>query len=255
MRLTFPVQFVIGSQVIHAHFILESLAYMVGFQLMLFLRRRKGDSIRSLDRAMISSAAVFGAAIGSIVLGRLETHLWTWQGGKTIVGGLVGGLLCVEFAKKALRISVSTGDVFALPIAVGTFIGRLGCFLEGLADHTYGLATSLPWGIDFGDGIRRHPTQLYEVAIMLAVFALLWRWRLRDKPVGWLFGVYLLFAGVERFLIEFLRAKDDRLLGPLTVAQVASMVLIVIAASLIAKYSHSPSPDPGPYLSQARARD
>ena len=71
--------------------------------------------------------------------------------------------------------------------------------------------------------------------------------------MGWLFGVYLLFAGVERFLIEFLRAKDDRLLGPLTVAQVVSMVLIVIAASLIAKYSHSPSPDPGPYLSQTRA--
>ena len=217
MRLTFPVQFVIGSQVIHAHFILESLAYMVGFQIMLFLRRRKGDSIRSLDRAMISSAAVFGAAIGSIVLGRLETHLWTWQGGKTIVGGLVGGLLCVEFAKKALRISVSTGDVFALPIAVGTFIGRLGCFLEGLADHTYGLATSLPWGIDFGDGIRRHPTQLYEMIWVALLGA--WLVRAQNGPhrPGDLFKGYMVGYLSWRLIIDFF--KPGIIVGGLTAIQ------------------------------------
>ena len=108
----------------------------------------------------------------------------------------------------------------------------------------------MPPGTDPETVLAVHPTQLYEIIIMLAVFAVFWRWRLKDKPVGWLFGVYLLFAGIERFLIEILRAKDDRFLGPLTVAQVVSMVLIVIAATLIAKYNHSPSPDPGPYLSR-----
>jgi phosphatidylglycerol:prolipoprotein diacylglycerol transferase len=82
------------------------------------------------------------------------------------------------------------------------------------------------------------------------VFALLWRLRLKAKPVGWVFGVYLVLAGVERFLIEFLRAKDDRLFGPLTVAQVASLLLVVAGAVFLTRLRQGEDLPPGPYLSR-----
>ena len=88
-----------------------------------------------------------------------------------MVGGLLGGLIGTEVAKKALRVPGSTGDHYVLPVLFGLAIGRVGCFLVGLNDGTFGLPTHLPLGIDFGDGIPRHPTQLYEI-----VFAGLLAW-------------------------------------------------------------------------------
>jgi len=96
---------------------------------------------------------------------RYETAVWI--GGKTIVGGLLGAWLAVELAKKKLKISYSTGDLYVFPLIVGMCLGRVGCFLTGLDDHTHGLPTSLPWGVDFGDGIHRHPTQLYEIVFLM----------------------------------------------------------------------------------------
>lgn len=69
----------------------------------------------------------------------------------------------------------STGDLYAIPLALGIAIGRVGCFLTGLPDNTYGTATALPWGINFGDGIPRHPTQLYEVLFLLLLIPFLYR--------------------------------------------------------------------------------
>jgi len=100
--------------------------------------------------------------------------------GKSIVGGLLGGLIGVELAKKLTGVTTSTGDAFVLPLAVGMCVGRIGCFLSGLADHTYGNPTSLPWGVDFGDGIPRHPTQLYEI-VFLAL--LLWLLETRGRAL------------------------------------------------------------------------
>jgi phosphatidylglycerol:prolipoprotein diacylglycerol transferase len=93
-----------------------------------------------------------------------------------------------------------------------------------------------------------HPTQLYETAIMLGVFMLLWRLRDNGRPIGWLFGLYLALAGLERFLVEILRAKDDRFLGPFTIAQLTSVILIGIGAVLLSKWSAGTSPAPGIYL-------
>jgi prolipoprotein diacylglyceryltransferase len=100
--------------------------------------------------------------------------------GKTIVGGLLGGLIAVEWTKRRIGVIRSTGDDMALPLAAGMCIGRVGCFLTGLGDHTYGTPTSLPIGVDFGDGIPRHPTQLYEIAFLLALGALLLVLRVRS---------------------------------------------------------------------------
>jgi len=97
------------------------------------------------------------------------------MGGKTIVGALVFGLISVELMKRYIGLRQSTGDLYAIPLAVGIAIGRIGCFLTGLADNTYGTPTTLPWAIDFGDGIPRHPTQLYEIIFLIALIPILCR--------------------------------------------------------------------------------
>ena len=79
--------------------------------------------------------------------------------GKTIVAGLAGAYLAVEWAKRVLGVRVKTGDTFALPLALALAVGRWGCFFNGCC---YGVETGLPWGVNFGDGVRRHPTQIYE---------------------------------------------------------------------------------------------
>ncbi len=130
------------------------------------------------------AAAVAGAAFGSKLLFWLEDPVLTWQnlhnpaylmGGKTIVGALVFGLISVELIKRYIGLRQSTGDLYAIPLALGIAIGRIGCFLTGLADNTYGAPTTLPWAVNFGDGIPRHPTQLYEIIFLLALAPILYR--------------------------------------------------------------------------------
>ena len=77
--------------------------------------------------------------------------------------------------KRYIGLRTSTGDLYAIPLALGIAIGRIGCFLTGLSDNTYGTATNLPWAINFGDGIPRHPTQLYEIAFLLALVPAVFR--------------------------------------------------------------------------------
>jgi phosphatidylglycerol---prolipoprotein diacylglyceryl transferase len=96
-------------------------------------------------------------------------------GGKTIVGALAFGLIAVELMKRFIGLRTSTGDLYAIPLALGIAIGRIGCFLTGLSDNTYGTPTTLPWAINFGDGVPRHPTQLYEIAFLLVLIPVLYR--------------------------------------------------------------------------------
>ncbi|HEX3685739.1 MAG TPA: prolipoprotein diacylglyceryl transferase family protein [Bryobacteraceae bacterium] len=148
------------------HLVLESLGYFVAFRLYLRERRRSSDFLGSETRWTIIAAAMIGAAAGSKLLYWLEdpmrtVHQWNdlayLMAGKTIVGALLGGTIAVEVTKARLGIRERTGDLFAIPLTVGIAIGRVGCFLAGTQDGTYGVATSLPWAVDFGDGVRRHP--------------------------------------------------------------------------------------------------
>jgi len=93
-------------------------------------------------------------------------------GGKTIVGGLLGGWLGVEIVKRVSGIKRRTGDLFVLPLCVGIAVGRFGCLVAGLADDTYGKPTTLPWAVNLGDGIGRHPVQVYEI-LFLALLAVI----------------------------------------------------------------------------------
>ena len=169
---------------IHPHFLFETLAYLLALCVYLLLRRRFGDRIATPLRWAVVAAAVGGAALGSKVLFWLEDPRLTLQnlhdpayllGGKTIVGALVFGLIAVELMKRYIGLAQSTGDLYAIPLALGIAIGRVGCFLTGLTDNTYGVVTGLPWGVDFGDGVRRHPTQIYEIVLLAAMIPVLYR--------------------------------------------------------------------------------
>jgi prolipoprotein diacylglyceryltransferase len=167
------------------HPVMETLAYAVGFAVYRTLRARQGDIVAEPQRWTVLAAAAVGALVGSRVLGLAEqwptvTEAWRTgrmlelllsPGGKTIVGGLLGGWLGVEIAKKLSGITRRTGDLFALPLCVGIAVGRIGCLLAGLADDTYGKPTDLPWAVNLGDGIGRHPVQVYEI-LFLALLGL-----------------------------------------------------------------------------------
>jgi phosphatidylglycerol:prolipoprotein diacylglycerol transferase len=78
----------------------------------------------------------------------------------------------------------------------------------------------------------------------------LWRWRLGNRPLGWLFGAYLMFGGTERFLVEFLRAKDDRVLGLFTIAQATSVLLVITGLVVVTRLARAADPAPGAYLTK-----
>lgn len=241
LAMTFPVIFHLGSWNVPAHEVFETLGYLVGFQLFLLLRRRfGGEAIPTEAMLWTIVGAIFGALIGSRLLAWMESpdvylsalsDPRTLFEGKTIVGGLLGGWAGVEIAKRLLGVRSRGGDLYVIPICIGTAIGRVGCFLTGLPDHTYGLHTTLPWGVDFGDG-PRHPTQLYESAFMLLLavaLALFWRWR-RDHHravPGELFRLFMLAYLSFRFLIEFIKPRYHPYLG-LSMIQLACLAAILL---------------------------
>jgi prolipoprotein diacylglyceryltransferase len=179
--VTFPVWIHLGPLTLHPHLVFETLGYATGYLVYRVLRARSHDPIPETTRWIVLTAAAVGAAIGSRVVFWLDDPALTWAhrgefaywlGGKSIVGGLLGGWLLVEWAKRRVGETRATGDLYVVPLLIGLAIGRVGCFLTGLGDHTYGNPTTLPWGVDFGDGIPRHPTQLYESVFALGLAAL-----------------------------------------------------------------------------------
>ena len=182
------------------------------------------------------AAVLFGAGLGAVVFG--TANLWlSGQPGfaRSIEGAIAGGILAVELYKHARGIRLRTGARFALPLAVGVAVGRIGCYLSGLDDFTYGTPTALPWGHDFGDGIPRHPVQLYESAAM-AAFALIYLVQVRRRNAFVIDnGFYLAvgFYGAQRFLWEFLKPYAP-LLGPLTLFHLLSIAIVAYAAFMVA---------------------
>src|SRR3954452_14484301 len=162
---------------------------------------------QSFERSYLA-ALVFGAGIGAYLFGTL--NLWlSGQGGiaRSVEGALAGGIVAIELYKWQNGMSLRTGARFALPLALGIAIARLGCFLAGLDDFTYGTPTTLPWGHDFGDGVPRHPVQLYESAAMgaLAVFYVVAAIRLNRFVIENGFYLALGFYGLQRFIWEFFK--------------------------------------------------
>ena len=211
--MTFPVVLHAGPFAITAHSIFESLGYTAGLGLFAWLRSRRNDPVAA-DRLWIVTAAIAGAAAGSKILYWLEDPARTFQhwsdpiylmGGKTIVGALIGGWIAVEWIKRRLGIATRTGDLFALPLAAGTAVGRVGCFLSGLGDGTHGLATALPWGVDFGDGVPRHPVQIYEILWLALLATWIRRTSLGPHEEGGLFKSFMIGYLAFRLVVDFLK--------------------------------------------------
>lgn len=170
-----------------------------------------------------------GAVIGAWLFGSgntLRSAIVTPS--HSIAGALAGGIVAVEIWKWCKGIRRSTGGGFVLPICVGIVIGRFGCLFAGLPDFTYGTPTALPWAVDLGDGIGRHPVELYESASM-ALFAIVYV-RARLRGARWAsahaFHAMIIVYAAQRFAWEFLKPYPT-VIGPLNIFHLLMMGLIV----------------------------
>lgn len=232
------------------HTVVEACAYFVGVRLFVWQRRRLAlPALADRDQSLlIGVAAIVGAALGAKFGYWIEdprnafADFPDWRHlleGKTIVGALLGGLIGVELAKWRLGERASTGDAFVLPLIVGIAIGRIGCFLAGLPDHTYGNPTHLPWGVDFGDGVPRHPTQLYEIAFLVALAALI---RSRAWPRnGDAFRVFIAAYLAFRLAVDAIKPLPFAYFGVLSGIQLLCIAGLVYHARDIARIVGKPA--------------
>jgi len=201
----------------HAHAVyLAIMVAAVGASLLLFFRQARGMGLSRRELLAVALGAFCGGMIGA----KLPFVLGDWQGllsgaawfhdGKTIVSGLVGAYLGASIVEWALDIRLESCDAFAVPVAVGLAIGRLGCFYAGCC---HGTLTSLAWGVDFGDGQLRHPTQLFEAAFHLTAATVLWCFQRRQLLRGRLVRLYFVSYFLFRFGTEFIRPEPRLWLG------------------------------------------
>ena len=202
-------------------------------------RWRLAEAAGRIDKAgpLYAVALVAGAALGGYGAGTL--NLWLAgeaQVGRSILGALAGAILAVEIFKRWRGIRGSTGLIFVPAFATSVMVGRWGCFFSGLDDQTYGTPTALPWGRDFGDGVLRHPVQLYESFTMAAFLACALFLIGRREAFSMRNGFYvmvLVYAG-QRFAWEFLKPYPG-IVGPFNLFHFLCAGLVIYSLSMIAK--------------------
>lgn len=222
------------------HTLFDVLAATSALAMTVFVYRwRLAGAGQKIEQAgtFYAVALVLGAGVGGFVAGTLNLWLSGEPGfGRSILGALAGAILAVELFKAIRGIRGSTGIIFVPAFATSVMVGRWGCFLSGLEDQTHGTPTSLPWGHDFGDGILRHPVQLYESFVMGGFLALALYLIGRRAPFFMRNGFYLMvmvYAG-QRFLWEFLKPYQP-LLGPLNLFHFLCIGLMIYSAMMIAR--------------------
>lgn len=225
-----PVLFTVRPYEIAAYsfFLLFGLLAAIG----LFFYNTRGK--RSGNGLTIAAAALVGGIIGA------KLPIWIANApallhdpsaaallsGRTIVGGIVGGALTVFLVKRKLGIKERLGNYLVPSLLLGVFFGRLGCFLAGCC---YGATTALPWGVDFGDELLRHPTQLYEALFVLGLF-LVAQVCIQRLPPGRLFDLFMVAYFGWRFVVEFIRVNPSAALG-LTYYQLVAAGVVLLYAS------------------------
>ncbi len=236
----YPELFKIGSFSISSFGVMVALAFLVAYWVSGKEYKTKGLSEDLHGNIFL--AAMVGGIVGAKLLYIFEnvslseifanpiTHLLS-RGGLTYYGGLIGAvLLSYAVIKRNGQNLWKVGDATAPALALAYSIGRIGCLLVG---DDYGVPTDLPWALSFPNGlpptnVAVHPTQIYETVIMFFVFLFLWKIRKKDKTYGWLFSIYLILSGLERFLIEFIRNTTESSIPGLSVAQVMAIILIAV---------------------------
>jgi len=211
------------------------------------------------------SDLIFAAVIGGLLGAKIYYAILMQDAGALFSragfvfwGGLMGGIVAVLFVakKKGLRLA-RIADVGGISVAAAYAIGRTGCwavgddygrpwdgalavkFPDGAPPSTVENMTRLfhvpvPPGMHPLDVVSVYPTQLFEVALGFIMFVILWRLRDHKHAEGWLFGAYCVLAGIERFIVEFFRAKDDRFFGIFTTAQVISILFVILGVAIMA---------------------
>jgi prolipoprotein diacylglyceryltransferase len=225
--MSFPFTFQIGLFTVSVHAVMETLAFFIGFRYFLYLRKKQGDAFSSSSRLWVIIGAIFGALIGSRLIGSLERpyelsmtyNLFDYiYNNKTVVGGFLGGLVGVELMKKVIGEKRSSGDLFVYPMILALIIGRIGCFSMGVYEETYGNESSLPWAMNLGDGIMRHPVALYEIFFLLLLWTGLKKLQ-QHYPLesGVLFKLFMVGYLLFRFLLDFIKPHYAVILGLSTI--------------------------------------
>lgn len=277
-RAVYPELFRVGTVSVATYGVVVALAVLVGASVL-----ARGFEERGLGREAAWSVvgwSLVGAFLGAklyFVLLHGEPRALVSRGGFVWYGGLAGGLVAGVVRARGLDLPLGrAADAAAPALALGHGIGHLGCFFSG---DSYGVPSDLPWAVAFPRGmppstagnLRRifgvdvppwipdervlavHPTMLYSAAALLAVAGLLWFLQRRPWPPGRLFAVYLGLAGLERFLVEFLRAKDDRFLWGFTTAQGVALVSLVAGLGLYLVLRSRPTPPEEPVAASSVA--
>jgi phosphatidylglycerol:prolipoprotein diacylglycerol transferase len=224
---------------------------------------RRGHDVEAAAVPDVLFAALLGTLIGAkvyyfAVISHDIRDLWS-RGGFVFWGGFMGSVLLCWLTIRHKKLSfVRFADVGGIAIAAGYAIGRTGCwavgddygkvytgplavaFPQGAPPSTaYEMSRTfhqaIPAGMDPNTVLSVYPTQLLEVLLGFIMFAILWRIRDHKHAEGWLFGVYCVLAGVERFIVEFFRAKDDRFswAGHLSMAQVIALAIVIVGAIIM----------------------
>jgi phosphatidylglycerol---prolipoprotein diacylglyceryl transferase len=246
--MSIPFEPNIAGWNVNVHLILEYVAFFTAYRYYAYLRKKTVDQISSANRMTIILGAALGALVGSRIMGFLENPLidlsavgfMQLYNVKTIMGGLFGGLLGVEIAKSIIHEKTSSGDLFTLPIIVGIFIGRIGCFLSGTNEFTYGTPTSWATGMDLGDGVRRHPIALYELVFLAILFMLINSlYRRKTSWDGFLFRIFMLGYFGFRCCIEFIKPNVFLFLGLSSIQWLCVVCFVYYRKTLTSLYAYA----------------
>lgn len=273
----YPFNIHLGPIQVTGYGLMMMVAFLTGGWLIAVdLERRRLNRDYSSDVVIAALiGGILGAKIWYAVLKGDAGSLFS-LGGLVWYGGFLGGVIAV--LANGWRLNVPprwTMQVLAPALPAAYALGRVGCFLVG---DDYGRPTDLPWALAFPQGLPPstagnlagfgvplppgidpatvlavHPTQIYETILMFGAFTILWKLRTKDWGTGAIFGVYLMMAGVERFLVEILRAKDDRFFGGFTAAQLTSLALVTVGVIVFARLKGAGVAPAGPYLSNTPA--
>ena len=236
----YPELFRIGNFTISSYGVMVAFAFLAAYWLSSLEFKRRGLDDRLLGNFLI--AAMVGGIVGAKIVYLLENvtfsefagnpiHYLLARGGLTYLGGLLGAALLMWYIAYRNKMSFwALGDAVTPSLAIAYAIARVGCLLVG---DDYGVPSDLPWAMAFPKGLpptteRVHPTQIYEILLMGAVFIYLWKIRKKQAPTGWLFSIFLILAGLERFLVEFVRATTPSPIPHLSLAQLMSIGMIII---------------------------
>ncbi len=239
---------------------------------------RRGHDARPIPDLIIAAVVggLLGAKIYYVILMGGDPRLLLERAGFVFWGGLIGGTIAVLVLAKMKNLNLARiCDVGGICIAAAYAVGRTGCWAVG---DDYGRPWNSPFAVKFPEGappstaesmqrnfgitpdpgtppdavLAVHPTQIYEVTLATLMFFILWRLRGHKHAEGWLFGMYCIMAGVERFIIEFFRAKDDsNFLGPLTAAQAIALLFIVVGTAIVVRTNNTSPKSPGIYAAGA----